>query len=316
MSNSFKLLIGYDGSSFADAVLDDLGTAGLPDSGVHVTVITVTDAWELPDLLDRVSPVTGRSRADRTELIREHLEDLVQRTGAMASAAADRLSDAFPAWNVETAALTGKPGVEMIRFADEWKPDLIAMGSHGRGFIGRAVLGSVSMKVLHEAQASVRIVRKNEGRRAGPQRVIVALDGSECSDVVVDNVVGRTWPADTQFRLVTADDAPARRPETSVLDAVREGHKDSPEAEAWVERVLSGPLRRFEEAGLRADQICRWAAAKSLILDQADEWNADCIFIGARGVGRVSRMFLGSVSAAVAARARCTVEVIRDTGNA
>jgi nucleotide-binding universal stress UspA family protein len=315
MSNSFKLLIGYDGSSFADSVLDDLPNAGLAAEGVDVRIVSVADAWELPDILDRVSGGTGRSREDKAELIRQHLEDLLERTGEMSSAAAVRLREAFPGWNVESEAIAGKPGGAMIRIADEWKPDLIAMGSHGRGFIGRAVLGSVSMKVLHEARASVRIVRKNEGRREGPQRIIVALDGSECAEIVIDTVVGRVWPADTRFRLVTADDAPARRPETSVLDAVREGHKDSPEAEAWVERVLRGPLRRFEDAGLKTDQICRWSPAKSLILDQAEDWNADCIFIGARGVGRVSRMFLGSVSAAVAARARCTVEVIRDGGD-
>ena len=60
----------------------------------------------------------------------------------------------------------------------------------------------------------------------------------------------------------------------------------------------------------------RWRAgggsiAKSLLLEEAERWGADCIFVGARGLNRLERLLLGSVSTAVAARARCSVEVVR-----
>jgi nucleotide-binding universal stress UspA family protein len=50
---------------------------------------------------------------------------------------------------------------------------------------------------------------------------------------------------------------------------------------------------------------------KSLLIAEAESWGADCIFVGARGLGRVERFMLGSVSTAVAARAHCSVEVVR-----
>ena len=312
MQNTFNLLVAFDGSAFSDAAIDELAVAGLPAVGVHARIVSIAEAWELPDLAGLGPSKSGRIGAERAELLRSHLNDLMDRTAEMASGAADRVRSRFPDWTVESEGLTGKPTVELIRIADEWQPELIVIGSHGRGFIGRAILGSVSLKVLHEARSSVRIVRKRPEREDSAPRILVALDGSECSDLVVETVIGRTWPADTQFLLVTADDDPGNRPEISSLDAVREGHKDSPEAKAWLERVLQGPMQKFEKAGLSAEQVCRWASASSLILDQAEEWKADCIFIGARGVGRVSRMVLGSVSAAVAARAKCTVEVVRD----
>jgi len=48
-----------------------------------------------------------------------------------------------------------------------------------------------------------------------------------------------------------------------------------------------------------------------MILEIA-EWGADSNFVGAnRFGGRVERFLLGSVSAAIAARAHCSVEVVR-----
>ena len=49
-----------------------------------------------------------------------------------------------------------------------------------------------------------------------------------------------------------------------------------------------------------------------MILNEADEWKADSIFLGARGLGRFKRFLLGSVSSTVAAKAVCSVEIIRE----
>ena len=50
---------------------------------------------------------------------------------------------------------------------------------------------------------------------------------------------------------------------------------------------------------------------RELILAEAELSNSDAIFIGARGVGRVERLLLGSVSTHILTHARCTVEVVR-----
>ena len=53
-----------------------------------------------------------------------------------------------------------------------------------------------------------------------------------------------------------------------------------------------------------------------MILNEANEWNAKSIFMGARGLSRLQRFLLGSVSSSVAARAHCSVEVVRNASNA
>lgn len=51
---------------------------------------------------------------------------------------------------------------------------------------------------------------------------------------------------------------------------------------------------------------------KRLLIAEAETWGADCIFVGSRGMGRIDRFLVGSVSSAVAARAHCSVEVVYD----
>ncbi|MCV4785306.1 universal stress protein, partial [Escherichia coli] len=59
-------------------------------------------------------------------------------------------------------ACADSPAWGIIKRADEWQPDLIVVGSHGRTAIERFVLGSVSQKVLYEARCSVRIARARQ----------------------------------------------------------------------------------------------------------------------------------------------------------
>jgi nucleotide-binding universal stress UspA family protein len=53
------------------------------------------------------------------------------------------------------------------------------------------------------------------------------------------------------------------------------------------------------------------ADPKKLLIEEAVNWNAETIFLGARGRGRLERMLLGSVSAAIVQRAPCSVEIVR-----
>jgi nucleotide-binding universal stress UspA family protein len=51
---------------------------------------------------------------------------------------------------------------------------------------------------------------------------------------------------------------------------------------------------------------------KRVLVEAANEWGADCIFVGSIGFSNpFERFVLGSVSASVAARAHCSVEVVR-----
>ena len=61
--------------------------------------------------------------------------------------------------NPEFAVRPGTPAAEIVRYAEDEDIDLIVMGTHGRGFVGHMVLGSVAERVVRTAPCPVLTVR-------------------------------------------------------------------------------------------------------------------------------------------------------------
>lgn len=308
-----KILIAYDGSECADAAIEDLRQSGLP-SDLEAVVMNVADVREIPTsplFLDRVSSriekLMGTARDELQSTLSKHLTQ----AETLALDAVRRIKEIFPGWQVSAETAGGKPADELIKKADAWQPDLLVIGSHGRSAIGRAVLGSVSQKVLHESRCSVRIARKEKDADS-TVRILVAVDGSLNSEAAVKAVASRHWMPNTEIRLIAVDD-PFTRPEAGYInwDLEKDKPEDNEKAREWISRVIDAPAHILETAGLKVSHNIRWGDAANMILNEAEEWNPDAIFVGARGHGRLKRFLLGSVSSAVAARARCTVEVVR-----
>ncbi len=76
---------------------------------------------------------------------------------------------------------TGQPAAEIIRFAGEQEIDVIVMGTHGRGFVGHLVMGSVAEKVVRTAPCPVLTVRKPEEGVRALEVVPEALDAARTS---------------------------------------------------------------------------------------------------------------------------------------
>jgi nucleotide-binding universal stress UspA family protein len=71
--------------------------------------------------------------------------------------AGERIAE--PGLSVETAIREGDPRTEIVDAADEWKADLIVIGSHGRTGLKRLMLGSIAAAVVAHAHCSVEVIR-------------------------------------------------------------------------------------------------------------------------------------------------------------
>ena len=67
---------------------------------------------------------------------------------------------------------SGSPALEIARYAKEADIDLIVMGTHGRGFVAHAVLGSVAEKVVRTAPCPVLTVRNSQHEFVVPDAVV------------------------------------------------------------------------------------------------------------------------------------------------
>jgi nucleotide-binding universal stress UspA family protein len=319
MNDNMRVLIAYDGSSCADAALADLQRAGLPRFGVEATVISVAEVW-LPPPPPSIHEVVELAQAAETpaDLRKRYSETSSQAEEArtLSLRAQKRLRQNFPEWSILAEATTGSPAWEVILKADQWKPDLIVVGSQGRSAFGRFVLGSVSQKVLTEARSSVRVARGRVEVEESPVRIIIGVDGSPGCEAAVRQVARRLWPHGSEARVVVVVEDPLvptaiGRLVPPVTKWVEESNRVD---RAWVRRIADKAVETLRSGELNASPVIREGDPKRVLIEEAETWGADCIFVGSTGFGnRFERFLLGSISAAVAARAHCSVEVVRES---
>src|SRR5262249_43877963 len=211
-------------------------------------------------------------------------------------------------WGGKAGCSAGSPATVVLENADKWGADLIVVGSHGRTSLGQFFFGSVSQKVLSEARCSARVARGRIEEPDRPVRLIIGVDGSKDAEAAVAAVAARKWAAGSEARIVNATWAMPQITSHRMINPINEWMI---EEKARVKKMIDEAAGKLTAAGLKADVIVKEEEPKRLLVTVAESWGADCIFVGARGMGRIERFLLGSVSSAVAARASCSVEIAR-----
>jgi nucleotide-binding universal stress UspA family protein len=303
-----RILIGYDGSSYADAAVDDLLRAGLP-SEVEALVVSVGDAPIVPPFASHEvieKAVVGERVMSIVDHANRHVSEALKQVNELVLSASLRLRYYFPSWQVRGEVLTGTPAQELVRRAEEWQADLIVVGSQGRSAIGRLILGSVSLEVATEAGCSVRIGRRGLSETDRRDlRIVIGLDGSAGAERAVRQVLRRAWPQGTELRIVAVDDGVSTI-KTDVL-SVSEKH---------IRKGTSITTRRMIQLagarGLTVSAGIKKGDPERVLLGEAREWEADCIVIGSRGSSDTPQGFFArSVSTGIAANAECSIEIVR-----
>ncbi|HTV06474.1 MAG TPA: universal stress protein [Acidobacteriaceae bacterium] len=142
-------------------------------------------------------------------------------------------------------------------------------------------------------------------------KILLAIDGSNHSKAVVNELVHRSWPADTEVRILSV-----AHPSPYFLDPFLIGaatHFDSLKEEH--DRAENTVTATSEEIARRAPDLkvttqVLHGSPKDLIAKEAGRWGSDLILMGSRGHGPVGRLFLGTVTQAVITHAPCAVEIV------
>ena len=295
MSENFKILIAYDGSNFSEAALDDLTNAGLSTENVEALIFSVAEVWLPPD-------ETGEEQDFMTESLKKRYAEnlgVFDQAKAAAQKAAERLRLMFPGWSVSSDATYGSAAWEILAKSDEFQANLIVVGAQGKSNLDKVLIGSVSQKIVTEAKCSVRVARGKVEVDDAPTRIIVGYDGTNGADETVKNICGRNWKNGSEARLVIVED-------TAIIRRSLDIEADK------IEQTGAEIVEKLNSENLSATLVVREGNPKQILVEEAENWGADCIFVGATKFNDfLTKYLLGSVSSAVVTRAHCSVEVVR-----
>jgi nucleotide-binding universal stress UspA family protein len=303
-----KVLIAYDGSTSADGAIEDLRRAGLPQNTEALVICVAGARLAMPGTAEHAA---GDSDHSWTTKLAE--------AEWLAAEATKRIRSSFPQWAVSLEALWGDPAKMILQTSGWWHPDLIVVGSHGRTRIRRLFLGSVSSDLVHNAACSVRVARASGSFLSrSPIRIIIGNDGSCEADAVIRSVAARSWPDQTEAKIVSVVQTLVPVPVTTfeastfvqepAYSVIREADE---RLRFRLANVAAESVNALRRAGLTATSTVVEGDPREVILAEAALTEADAVFVGARGLGRMERLLLGSVSTHVA-HAHCTVEVVRE----
>lgn len=277
-----RIVIPLDGSTLSEAI-------------VPVAEALARD-YEAEILLLRALP-TQRSADTEFEAQR-------QAEGYLSALAATLHARGFPA--VDWKVWYDEPDRAIASAAIADGADLVAMATHGRGGLGRLLLGSVAEAVVRTAPVPVLLVRGQPvWGRDGIGRIVVPLDDSEVSEAVLPVVAALAGPFDLAIHLVHAVEPLPAAARIELPSGFEEESVKTRRAEA--EARLAKIAAVMDAKGLRVAWVVRVGVPVDVVTAYAEEASAGLIAMTTHGRTGLGRLLLGSVAERVLKTVRVPV---------
>jgi nucleotide-binding universal stress UspA family protein len=284
-----KVLAATDGSKYGRWAIEWLGQLPFITRPV-VRVLHVIDvaALRAPFMIQPV--IVGTERYLRAE---------IKRMEATAKATKEQSAALLASLGLSGTVTVERGGVAatIVKHAKRGV-GLLSIGSRGLDALDRFMLGSISTHAIHHADCSVLVVK--EAPRPLKQ-LVLAVDGSPASDKAVRFLLRHMNPV---------PDGPEREPITVTVVHVMPFLK-YPELREAGRAVAQRYADKMAKAGFQVQEAMRLGKPADEILTVAKQHKAELIVTGAKGLGAISRVLLGSVSTRVVHHAACSVLVVR-----
>jgi nucleotide-binding universal stress UspA family protein len=295
-----KILYPVDFSPFTEKLLecaDELARAGMSEV-IVLHVIDAKHAAEYEAELDLAHP-------EKRKYVEEKMEAILELS---------RDRD----FEVEIMIKTGDPVAEILDTARQKDVDLIFLGSHGKGFINRRILGSVSERVLKLADRPVMIqacrISKRKGGKGGYDcespcdsllgHLLVANDFSHYAQrvkPVLDRFATTFCTKVTLLHVQEGPDVYGAEVETKIRRDQAKSNMD--ELVQWGNNL--GPYcREVETLAVQGEPV-------PCILQAAEDLGATMIILGALGKHSGDEGLLGGVTEKVLRRTERPVLVLK-----
>jgi nucleotide-binding universal stress UspA family protein len=221
---------------------------------------------------------------------------------ALSVAAERRIRSIFPSGTIMTEAMqdTATVANEILRTAKRWGAELIIVGSKTSPSPDITDYAGPALKVAQEAHCSVRIARPSNRKDDSLIRIIIGFDGSDSAVQVVQCVAQRVWPQRSEAHLI----------------AVRKGGPRDPKMDSQITWTLEQSAEELGAIGLKVSTAVKEGQPQDVLLQEARELSADCIFIDSQGLKTAlgdgfDQRGISKAAVAIVLGAHCSVEVVR-----
>ncbi|MBX7167311.1 MAG: universal stress protein [Pirellulales bacterium] len=301
-----KVLFGVDGSTSSFAAVKRVA-GWLSPANDQLAIYYAVPEVHFNAPADRANEMHSRARKALAEVVfaeaKSYLPEGLQSTA-------------------QTIVGERSPGPGLLAAADEIRADLIVIGAHGTGTGRKGLMGAVARAVVHAAHLPVLVHREAEHvPESVPLRILLACDGQGTSSEAATMLHRFTWPAQTVGKVIGVIESMFAGELPTWLEQRARSADAEAMAQVWVREHEAEKQHRQEELvklctslpapfanqtpivaeGHAAEQILAAAAAES----------AGLLVLGARGVGMLGRILLGSTSERVLNHSPCSVLIVR-----
>jgi nucleotide-binding universal stress UspA family protein len=203
---------------------------------------------------------------------------------------------------IKTVCEEGVPHERIIDLAEAENCELIVMGRRGLSRAERALVGSVTARVIGYGQKDVLVIPSD--KPVEWKTILLATDGSKYSSSAAERAIDFADAYKGALKVLSIVDVPSEfygeAPEV-VEDMIKK-------ARAYVEEAC----KKAEARGVRAEGFVREGETPEVIISLAKEESASTIVMGSHGRTGLKRLLMGSVTEKVIGHAPCPVLVVKE----
>ena len=188
---------------------------------------------------------------------------------------------------------------------------LVVVGAGKHPWYERFVFGTVSTHLLNDIAVPMLVVHRPAGGATGPVRAVIGVDGSASADHALSTLISITDPEHCSIEvrsLVEMPVIPATGHAAAYVPAA-EIQKLIDHRRGAAEACVEHAVQRLRDDGFRAARSIADGSAAIDLVEHATDVSADLVVVGARGLGPIGRLTVGSVSAHVARHATAALVV-------
>ncbi len=216
-----------------------------------------------------------------------------------------------------SVVLNGPIAQAIANYVAKANINLVVMASHGRTGFGRALLGSVADALTRILAVPVLLLRPHKGGD-GPEvqpfrsnRILIALDGSEFAEQIIEPAVELGWLTGARYTLLQVIPPPIAETYPTAVAAQIDDH-ELKHIREQAKEYLEGVANRLRAVGLRVDTVVSAHAQTTAgIIQESIACEADVIAMATHGRSGWKRLALGSVAQQVLHAAHLPLLVLK-----